>query len=124
MSDEAFEEFASELYVLVVEGAYLWEFAGGTIESTTEGTRRFGPWNAADCASALHLWLEAGFLTLVRQWPEELPVREVEARRLLALPTTWHCAPDGSTNVSAEITALGEATSYDNWRQRLEALRP
>lgn len=42
---EDFEDFLGEMWLGVHEGGFLFEFPGGSITYTQEGTERRGPWH-------------------------------------------------------------------------------
>ncbi|WP_344690262.1 hypothetical protein [Blastococcus jejuensis] len=124
MTGEQFLDFANELYVAVAEEAYLWELPDGSRDLAADGWVQHGPWRPEDCSGALLVWFDAGFLGLLRRWPEEEPVPTGQAAELLRSPDQWVQRPDGSMNVAVVATAAGEAVPADDWVQALHVLRP
>ncbi|MEP7740240.1 hypothetical protein ABKW28_21560 [Nocardioides sp. 31GB23] len=111
---EEFEGFLGEMWLGVHEGAFLFEFPGGSILYTTEGTERHGPWPLDECSRCLLTWFDHGWINAfvlsdqLHRWapdedalwpdPSDETARLVEpgrARAILAAPQTW-------TNDSAE----------------------
>jgi hypothetical protein len=122
MTDEQFLDFANEMYVFVVEEAYLWELPGGVRDLTADGYLQHGPWRPADCSAALLVWFDAGLLGLLRRWPEEEPVLSEPAAELLRSPYEWVQRPDGSMNVALVATDAGLALPAGDWVQALDVL--
>lgn len=124
MTGEQFLDFANEMYVAVVEEAYLWELPTGSRDIEADGWVQHGPWRPEDCSAALLVWFDAGLLGLLHRWPEEEPVRTEQAAELLRSPDQWVERPDGSMNVAVVATAAGEAVPGDDWVHALHVLRP
>jgi hypothetical protein len=124
MTGEQFLDFGDEMYVAVVEEAYLWELPTGSRDMEADGLVQHGPWRPEDCSAALLVWFDAGLLGLLRRWPEEEPVPDEQASELLRSPDQWGQRPDGSMNVAVVATAEGEAVPADDWVHALHVLRP
>jgi hypothetical protein len=114
LGSEEFYDFLGEMWLGVHEGAFLFEFPGGSILYTKDGTERHGPWPPDECSRCLLIWFDHGWINayvLSEQrfrWapdddallpdPADETARLVEperARAILADPQAW-------TNDSAE----------------------
>jgi hypothetical protein len=75
VSDEAApSDFVSELYLLVVETASLWEVPQGVTDFSSDGNHVVhGPWDPAECSRQLLAWLDAGLITLFNDPPDDVP---------------------------------------------------
>jgi hypothetical protein len=111
---EEFDDFRGEMWLGVHEGAFLFEFPGGSILHTSDGVERHGPWPPDECSRCLLTWFDHGWINAcvlseqLYRWshdhdgllsdPDDETPRLLEhdrARAILADPQTW-------TNDSAE----------------------
>ncbi len=101
-SDEAFDDFRSEMFWAVQEGAFLFELPAGALDYTRDAAVRHGPWESADCSRALMGWFDHGWISLallpeqaLRWTPGSISVGaggvvdRAEARAILSGPDTW-----------------------------------
>jgi hypothetical protein len=124
MTNAQFDDFAAELRWAVAEEAYLWELPGGSRDSLGDDTwREHGPWRREDCSAALTVWLDVGWVSLVRLWPHEVPLDTDAAREHLADPASWVSYRNGTTNVAVVATSEGDATPTHRWTAQLAELR-
>lgn len=85
MNDDEFADFTDQMRLLVAEGSYLWELPAGSRDLIGEDKwLYYGPWRQEDCAAAVHLWFDAGLVSLLRRWPEEQALTATDAREVLA----------------------------------------
>ena len=123
MSDDEFADFTEQMRLLVAEGSFLWELPAGTRDHIGENKwLDHGPWQQADCAAAVHLWFDAGLLSVLRRWPEEHALTAPDAREVLDALDSWLLEQDG-TNFALEETEAGAALGWDEWRTLLRVLR-
>ena len=99
-------EFVEQMYLAVVEEAWLWEVPLGV--SDGRGGHEHGPWNPDECSRQLVAWFDAGLVQLYADPPDDAPrprnvaewqawnagrYRGVEdadtARAVLADPARW-----------------------------------
>jgi hypothetical protein len=139
-SEERIEDFHSEMWLAVHEGAFLFELPGGSVDHTADGIVKHGPWPAEDCSQAMLTWFDHGWIMLyvlpeqLFRWgpgadalvtdPDDSSVRLLDhdsARIILADPRTW-------TSERAEgfvcLGPTGHAPSSDFrelWLNALEA---
>ena len=105
---EEFEEFRAEMWLGVHDGAFLFEFPGGSILHTRDGIVRHGPWPPEECSRCLLTWFDHGWINAhvlseqLFRWspsdeglltdPADETARIFEsdrARAILADPHTW-----------------------------------
>jgi hypothetical protein len=138
LGTEEFEDFLGEMWLGVHEGAFLFEFPGGSSLHPSEGIERHGPWPPDGCSSCLLTWFDHGWINayvlsehLDRWSPDDdalLPVPDDETARLirvdrvrviLADPQTW-------TNDRAEgmvvLNPAGHAPTSDFRQLWLDAV--
>lgn len=123
MTEDEFADCTDQMRLLVSEEAYLWEFPAGSRDLMGDGEwLEHGPWRREDCSAAVHVWFDAGLVSLLRRWPEDHLLATLDARAVLAVRESWAMTPDG-TNCAVAATAAGEALAWDGWRSLLSALR-
>jgi hypothetical protein len=105
---ERFEDFRSEMWLAVHEGAFLFELPGGSVDHTPDGLLQHGPWLPEDCSKVLLTWFGHGWIALLVppeqqfRWasidvvlvpdssdPSWLHFETDQARSILAEPQTW-----------------------------------
>jgi hypothetical protein len=107
-SKERFEDFRSEMFWSLMEGAFLFELPGGAIDHTPDGPVKHGPWPPEACSQVLLTWFDRGWIALsvppeqLDRWasddavllpdPSDASWKILEpdrARIVLAEPKTW-----------------------------------
>lgn len=105
---EGFEDFRSEMWLAVHEGAFLFELPAGAVDHTRDGVVQHGPWPPDECSRCLLTWFDHGWITLyvlseqLFRWApdddalERDPaddtsrlVKSGRARAILAQPQAW-----------------------------------
>lgn len=56
------DDLLSQMHLLVLEQSHLFEFSIGSVDRLPSGDVRHGPWDPAECASALRAWYAKGWL--------------------------------------------------------------
>jgi hypothetical protein len=135
-----FDEFRGEMWLGVHDGAFLFEFPGGSILHTPDGIVRHGPWPPEECSRCLLTWFNHGWIDacvlaeqLFRWAPDDdalLPdpadetariLERGRARAILSDPQTW-------TNDRAEgfviLNPAQHAPSSDFRQLWLDAVAP
>lgn len=91
-----YEDFVSQMHLLVQEQAQLFEFPSGARDLLADGWVQHGPWRPDWCSEALTLWFEAGLLTVFA---------DDAIKRIPSAPSEWFTRGATSTN--------GETTFFD-----------
>lgn len=140
MGREEFDDFLGQMWLGVHEGAFLFEFPGGSILYTRDGIERYGPWPPEECSRCLLTWFDHGWINAyvlsehLFRWPAEDDalwpdpadetarlIEPVRARAILADPRTW-------TNDSAEgfvvLNPAEHAPSHGFRQLWLDAVTP
>lgn len=90
MSADEFADFVSQMHLLVLEEAPIWEIPVGSIDRLPSGHVHHGPFDAADCSIVLSIWNERGLMDL---WPRsptgQRPLARTAASQLLLTPSEW-----------------------------------
>jgi hypothetical protein len=124
MSDDEFGDFAAQMRLLVAEESFLWELPAGSRDLLGDGRwRHHGPWRQEDCAAAMKLWFDAGWLALMQGWSDRQLLPSALAPGMLASPQAWVLSGDGSRSIAVVATEVGEAVSWSDWVASLSALR-
>ncbi len=95
MTDDEFADFTDQMRLLVFEESYLWELPMGSRDLVGDDEWLYhGAWRQEDCSAAVHVWFDAGLVSLLRRWPEEQPLATSEAREVLAARESWVLKPE------------------------------
>ncbi|MDQ1540248.1 MAG: hypothetical protein QOH29_974 [Actinomycetota bacterium] len=133
MTPDSASDFASEMYVAVVEEAPLWELPGGTTDLLSDGPVVHGPWAPTECAALITRWVKRGWVELyLPDLPSEwnlktsgwqgrterrgdyLVLARTDALELLQEPHRWTVnSADGQASLSK--TVLGTSVAVSDW---------
>jgi hypothetical protein len=137
---EDFDAFRGEMWLGVQDGAFLFEFPGGSSVHTPDGVERRGPWAPEECSRCLLTWFERRWVDahvlaehLARWGPDGaalLPdpdddssriLDRARARAILADPQAWTSdRPEGLL----VLCPTGHAPSGDLRQLWLQAIAP
>lgn len=120
-------DFASEMWLLVHEGAFLMEVPGGSRTLMPDGWVVAGPWSPEECSTAFLTWFDHGWINLavapeqLHRWAggashPDLSADRLDtswflleanaARRVLTAPETWiESRPEGFVSLSPSQVA-------------------
>ncbi|SNY46865.1 hypothetical protein [Paractinoplanes atraurantiacus] len=127
-------DFLSQMEILVLEEAPLYEIPQGSIDDPAGSARRHGPWPASTCAVILRLWYRAGWIGLYFRdppsgwnvipapWRSRLTgdgdLAAHDAHALLEQPERWTLEHAGG-HVQPYRTVDGEMTPREQWLEHV-----
>lgn len=128
MTQEQFDDFANQMYVLLCEHAVLWEYPAGSTDHERDGrVSVHGPWDWHDCRDALKVWHNDGLIRFYRDADTDLS--DEEARAVLDDADAWRTPTEAN---GWRLSRWGHAVAYAaephaetvaSWTTRLATLR-